>query len=286
MTTTKSTYAVLAVGAALTLVLAGCGSSAPSSPAAATTRAGGAQGSGSGSGDGRPPGVTGLIAAVQGTTLQVQSTTQQTAVSYTSKTRITDQVKTTASALAIGDCVMARPAASAQTGATPGTTPTTPVTPTTTVAAASVQIISTGSTGCAALRQGGGTGGNRSSGAPTGGPTGTDSGAGSGRQAGGRGLGGFGAVGTVDAIHNGTFTLTETSGRQGTATASSPRTVTVTYTASTTFEATKVVAASAIKVGGCVTAAGPADDTGGVAATSLALSAAVNGQCTSGFRRG
>ncbi len=62
--------------------------------------------------------------------------------------------------------------------------------------------------------------------------------------------------------------------------------MTVTYTSATAFLATKKATASAIKVGGCVRALGRADDTGAITATSLALSPAVSGSCTSAVRGG
>ncbi len=296
MTTTKTTFAVCALGAAITLVLAGCGGSgaAPAPVGASTTGAARVNGGTGGGVGGRPPGVTGLIAAVEGTTLQVQSSTEQTAVTYTKSTKITGQVATTASALAVGDCVMARPATTggaAANGATPpsgATAPTAPAAPTT-VAAGTVQIISTGQASCAAGRgdfAGGRGAGTPPSGAPTDRPTRT--GTGEGRPGGGGfgGFGGFGAIGTVASLGKDTFTITEAAGPQATASSSSPRTVTVTYTGTTRFMASKAVPARAIKEGGCVTAIGPTDDVGTVAATSLSLSPAVAGQCTNGLRRG
>ncbi|MEO5981162.1 MAG: hypothetical protein ABIQ13_02485 [Pedococcus sp.] len=288
--TTGTTYAVCAMGAAITLLLAGCGGSAPAPAGASTTGAARANGGTGGGAGGRAPGVTGLIAAVEGTTLQVQSNTEQTAVTYTKSTKITGQVATTASALAVGDCVMARPAttggAAANGGTAPDGAPASTAPAPTTVAAGTVQIISTGQASCAAGRDdfGGGRGSSaRPSGAPTDRPTGTGTGQG---RPGGGGFGGFGAIGTVASLGKDTFTITEAVGPQATGSSSTPRTVTVTYTGTTTFSASKAAPASAIKEGGCVTAIGPTDDVGTVAATSLSLSPAEAGQCTNGLRRG
>ena len=54
------------------------------------------------------PGVSGLIAAVSGKTLQVQGTDGQTAVSYGTKTMITEVATVTAAALKTGLCATVR----------------------------------------------------------------------------------------------------------------------------------------------------------------------------------
>ena len=99
---TASRTAVVGSIAALAIVLAGCssssnqaspsgGGSTAAQPNGNTQPNGGAQGRfGQG---GAIPGTFGLIAEVDGKTLQVQSSSDQTAVTYTSKTSI-EQVKT------------------------------------------------------------------------------------------------------------------------------------------------------------------------------------------------
>ena len=67
---------------------------------------------------GRAPGVSGTVAAIDGSTLQVQGNSEQTAVVYTTKTTVTARVATTSSALAVGDCVSVRTAASTSTAST------------------------------------------------------------------------------------------------------------------------------------------------------------------------
>ncbi|MDQ1679338.1 MAG: hypothetical protein QOI42_197, partial [Frankiaceae bacterium] len=116
------------------LALTACGGKA----AVATTQqptaadSGAAQSGGAQPGGGRqaPPGVSGLVAAISGKTLQVQSTTSQTAVTYSSTTALTQSVPATSSDVAVGLCALVR---EAQTGAstTPGAQPATAVTATT-----------------------------------------------------------------------------------------------------------------------------------------------------------
>jgi hypothetical protein len=56
-------------------------------------------------------------------------------------------------------------------------------------------------------------------------------------------------------------------------------TVAVTVSGTTTYTTTATGAASDVKVGVCVQANGTSDDTGAVAATRIAVSPAVDGQC-------
>ena len=88
----------------------------------------------------------GVIVDVSGRTMQVQSTgfggqgASQTAVTWTSATRFTEQATGKLSAIAVGDCVSVvdRAAASASPAATPSTSLT----------ASTVRLISTGGSGC------------------------------------------------------------------------------------------------------------------------------------------
>lgn len=294
-------YASLSCAALLTLALAGCGSSASVGSSSSTTAASGVSStsaSGRGGSGGNRPGTSGLIAAIDGRTLQVQNTSEQVAVTYTSSTKISDEAKVAASTLKVGDCVSARPARSS---APASGSPTAGPTQSSTVAATTVQIISTSGAACTTgFRGGAGRFGGRPSDAPTdaaGQATSGDASGGStgrGRGVGGGGFGGigFGATGAVTAVSDGSFTVKALSfggSRQGSSSARpSPttRNVIVTYTGSTTFTARRTATASAIKTGLCVTALGKADDTGAVTASSLALRTAVDGSCTGGFGRG
>jgi hypothetical protein len=98
----------------------------------------------------------------------------------------------------------------------------------------------------------------------------------------GGGRGGFGAFGQVTAVSGTGFTVAQQQfGQDG---ASGETTdVAVTVSADTTYTPTKAAAASALAVGKCVTATGQADDTGTVAAERIAVSDAVDGQCTGAF---
>lgn len=253
---------VIVIAAAAALGLAGCSSSAQSAP---STGSGQTAATGGSTGTGRTPGVSGLVAAVTGSTAQVQGANQQTAVTWTRTTRFTDQVVVAASAVTVGECVMVRPArggrgAQGSSGSS------------TSVAAASVELLPKQGGTCAFGGFAGRTGPR-----PSGAPTGTAvprPGAGTG--AGGRG---FGAVGTVSAVRFGQFTVTPVV--QPGATATAP--ISVTYTSSTVFTRLTAASASAVKVGVCVTAQGRTDDTGAMTARTITVSAATNGTCESGF---
>jgi hypothetical protein len=62
--------------------------------------------------------------------------------------------------------------------------------------------------------------------------------------------------------------------------------VNVVVTAATTYTKTVAATSKAVVVGRCVTAVGKTDDTGTVAATSIAVSAKQNGTCTQGRANG
>jgi hypothetical protein len=250
--------------------------------------------------------VSGLVADVTGSTAQVQSTTSQTAVTWTKGTTFTEQAATSAAHLRVGDCVMARAARPANAG-TPGSTATGTPAPTattgagdSTVAAETVEIVPTTGGSCTAGALGGGFGfggaGNRTGGTRP--PTATNGAGGAGTATGGPGAGGQdrtqgfrgqgrAAVGTVTALQNGSFTVAPIAGRGPSgATAANTAPVTVTYTPSTTFTTLEKAAASAVRVGVCLTAFGKTDDTGAVTATAVQVSPPVGGTCTTGFRQG
>ncbi len=308
MTAVRPLHRTAAVaGAALlgTLALTGCGSSGGSAatPAPTTSASVPAGGGAAGRpGGGRSPGVSGTVAAVQGTTLQVQGSNEQTAVVYTAKTKVTAQVPSTSAALAVGDCVSVRPAT---TGATASSSPSAANAGTGPLAAGSVTILSTAK-GCAAagggfpaggFPGGGFPGGGRArpSGAPNGMPSGAPTGPPPGMPDRGRPGGGFGAIGEVTTLSAGSFTLASALPRFGAAGAAGPATptaspsstpVTVTYAGSTTFLTTAAAKATSIKVGSCLRATGTTDDTGTLTATTMTLSTPVDGSCTVGVRGG
>lgn len=292
--------AALGVATAGILALTGCGSSGESSDTP-TTSASALGGGRAPSGQaGRAPGASGTIAAIEGTTLQVQGNGEQVAVAYTSTTTMTSQVETTADELAVGDCVSVRTAPDTSTAST---SPSTANADTGTLAATTVTILST--SGCDDVTPGGDggggipaggfpEGGTPPSGMPEGAPSGAPSGMPSGGPPGGRGFGGFGALGEVTATSSGSFTLARTvPAMPGGATAtpaptasSSSTQVTVSHDGDTSFLMTAKATAAAITVGSCVRATGSTDDTGTLTATTLALSRPTDGSCSTGVRGG
>ena len=252
------------------LGLAGCGGAgggAAAAPARSPSAAPQAQGA-----QRRLPGVSGLIAAIQGTTLQVQDTSSQTAVVYTAATKITQTVAARRSELAVGQCVSVRsvaadPAASPETAGAG-------------VTAASVTISSPVNGSCT-VGFGGGFGGGPGRVRPSGAPAFVRP---SGAPRAGGFRGGRGTFGTVAAITGTSFTVAAARfGRPGTAAPLVPAPVVVTTTAGTTFDKQVRVTAAALKTGLCVTARGPQDSSGTVTATSLALRPAIGGSCISGI---
>ncbi|MFZ1286455.1 MAG: hypothetical protein WAR57_05385, partial [Candidatus Phosphoribacter sp.] len=115
--------------AVLTVItLSACSGTAPTSATPTDARSAGAPSSAAGSGSGgsgasgRPgapgqPGVSGLIADVSGSTMQVQSATKQTAVTWSAATRFTQNVSGSVADITVGSCVLARAATAGQTGA-------------------------------------------------------------------------------------------------------------------------------------------------------------------------
>lgn len=256
----NKTVSLLAAGCAGLLLMTGCSAAAASS-SASPAAAGGSR-------TARAPqasGTYGLIAAISGTTLQVQGTNAQTAVTYSDSTTFTQQVTGAVADLKPGACVSVR-----------GTTTSD------TTAATSITVSDAVNGQCQGFVGfgGGGTGASRApqGGVPSGAPrSGVPSGSASGTPGGNRG--GF-VVGTVSSVADGTLTVT-VSQQQGGATAStSPTSAAVTIGSATITKTVKATAAAA-KVGMCASVPDKPDTTGAVAATSIRLSDAVNGACTS-----
>lgn len=280
-----------AVCCAILLVAACGGGTAATGNATATptTAASGNGADGGGAGSARAfPGATGLLAQISGTTLQVQGTDAQTAVTYSASTTFTNTVTAKSSDVVVGACVQARSArpTAGGGGATPTPAPGAAGSP---IAAATVEISAAVNGKCSAggaFRMPGG----RLPGA-AGAPTGPAGGPNPGRTRGqgGSGFGGFGgmgAFGKVTAISSTGFTLESIRAQNGTATTAAPTMQTVQTPAGTTFTRTGSATAKALTVGVCVTALGKADDTGSIAATSIILRPAENGSCSSGFGGG
>lgn len=309
--------AVLAVGV---LVLSGCSAAASGSAATSATPAPEGAAGGAAAGPGAfGGGVSGEIAAVSGTTLQVQDDSSQTAVTYTATTAITQTVEASLGDVAVGSCVTISSADDVAT---------------TVVVSAAVDgscagIGVGGAGGFGGVGGAGGAGGGFSPGAgelpegmptdaptapgagedaptaptaptgPTGptAPTGEDAPTGSAPDGGGPGAAGGGpgggafTSGLVTAVSGTTITVRSelpASPSREDADADVPGAATETTTEvavadSTTYSATVAADAAALAVGACVTARGESDDSGALAATTLAISAAVDGTCTTVF---
>lgn len=241
------------VTVATILLLAGCSTG----QSTATAAPGAAAGSGGRRGGSFSfPGAYGRIAEVSGRTLQVQSTTQQTAVTYSGSTRFTIATSAKRSVVAKGVCVRVL--------SDPTATPAASL-----VTASSVSISAPVNGSCTTVRPGAAARGNRNAaGQPPAGSTpryGAGGGVGRGRP----------VAGLVAAVSRTGFTVTETTAPG--ATPSTP--VTVTTTSTTTYTEQKVATAKAVEVGLCAVARGTSDSTGTIAATAIALSPQTNGTC-------
>lgn len=215
-----------------------------SSPASASTRNGAASdngGNGNGSFQGRFPGTSGTITAIDGTTLTVKDQ-QNNSVKVTTddNTRVTVEKTVTVSDIAKGDRISV-------TGTQSGTT----------VAASRISIMDAqaqtpnGGQGQGTNGPPGGFGGE--GGFPGGGGNGTPP-----SSANAQPPGGF-TIGTVTAIDGGTITISSFDGS----------TVTVTTTSSTTVMKSAQGSLSDLKVGQNVRATGTTGSDGTVAATSI-----------------
>jgi hypothetical protein len=273
---TRRILALAALGVAA-VTLAACGSSSSASTTSTTKAKAAGGGRGRFGAGGARPGTSGTIAAITGTSLEVQNpTTGQTTVTYTSATTFDQTVSAAASGVTVGSCISAfgKPTSTSSTGksAFGG-----PVTATTVTISQPVSGSCTGGFGGGGF--GGGAGGT---GRPGGFTRGTGAGGrapgGAGRFRGGAG-GQFGAAsGQVTAVSGSTATVSEVN--PSTKATSS---VVITLTASTTYSQRTSATAADLAVGKCATAIGTADSTGAVTARSISLSQPVSGSCTSGF---
>ena len=280
MPTRTTTLAALAALACSALGLSACSSAgsaaSPAPQPEQTTAAPGAGGAQGGRGQGRMPGAFGLIADVSGTTAQVQGNGNQTAVLWSDTTTFTQQVAGTAADITVGSCVVARSTADSDLAAT-------------TVTASTVTVSDPVDGQCTGFGGGSGGGrgdrpagdlppeGQRPSGMPTSMPSGAPSGA-------PRGLG-QPVSGTVEAVADGTITITVSSmatAPGGASETPATQTVTVTLGSEATIITTHDTTADAVTVGRCAQAQGETDSTGAVAATTIRVSDAVAGSCVIG----
>lgn len=247
-----------------------------------------------------PGGATGSVAAVSGSTIEVQSQSSgQTAVNWTTTTQFSKTVTESVNAIAAGDCVTATGTASKKSK--------------TTIAARSITVSMPNSSGACTGATGARTGG--ANGAGTGGGGFFRGGGGGGGAPGGAsgtrpsfpgGAGGSSnfrkqfaslavASGKVTAVKGSTITVSGITVTPGTSKASSktkkpakPKTQTlkITTTSSTPATSTQTAAAADLAVGDCVSAFGPAATNGSVSATTIRITSTGGGTCTGGFPGG
>lgn len=235
-------------------------------------------------------GAIGQVAALTPPSMEVQNPQSgQTTVNWTTSTTFSQTVSVAASTVANGDCVVV-----SGTPASPGST-SSPVT------ARTVSIVQPSASGSCTNPSGAGVGPVFRGGFP-----------------GGRTFGGGGGFSRTSTPGNGSFpggtfpqlatavgkvTSTSSSGfvvhgverstgrfRPGSTTSSTTTTtqppttdITVTVASSTTATQDESASASALSVGACVTALGPSNSTGAVAATSISIRPSTNGSCFGGF---
>ncbi len=267
---------LLGLGSTATLlaVLTACGSSGDeavnvsaadgaAAPAEGAAPVDGAAGRGAA---GAVPGASGVIAAVSGTTLQVQNAQSgQVAVTYTDATAITAQVSGTLADVVVGSCVRIT---SADDQADTETTTATAVTVTAQVDG-SCSAAADGGPG----RQAGDAPADRPTDRPTDQPT--DGVAGGGPAGDPRGgVGGRASTGEVSAVDGDSITVETVAPGETDSTST-----VVLLDATTTYTTTQEADAQALAVGQCVVARGESDTTGAVTAETMSVSDAVDGVC-------
>ena len=256
----------LATIVALGLTVSACGSGGePGKPGNAGPVTQQYDGAGPGGDPGGPggaggPGGSGKVAAVTGSTAQVQGAGGQVAVTWNGKTTFTQQVTASAKDLEVGDCVAAMSAEESDTSDD-----------TMKLTAVTVRISAAVNGACTNGMPGPGDGGRLEQRLPPGGapedaPEGGDSGP--------VRRGGLGAFGKVTSVDGNTFTVE--SARPG---SDDTATVTVTTSGDTAWTTAAKATAKDVKVGRCVVSLGRTDETGAVAAASIAVSEPVDGQC-------
>ena len=232
--------------------------------------------------DGEQPGgggVSGEIAAVSDALMQVQGDDGQTAVSWDDSTTITQTVSAALSDVTVGVCV------SAVVGDDDIATSITISDP--------VDGECTGGFGGGGMPGGGempSGDGEMPEGMPTDMPEDGEMPSDMPTDMAGGGGGGFGQLtsGLVTAVDGSTITVDAVSmGQPGDdSTEATTESTGVTVSDATTYSTTADADASAITVGRCVVAQGEQDDSGQMTATSLSLSDATDGSCSTGFGGG
>jgi hypothetical protein len=239
-----------------------------------------------------PIGASGSVAALNGTSMEVQNPSSgQTTVNWTSTTLFSKTVSESVSAITVGDCVTATGTVSKKSK--------------TTVAARDITVSTPNSTGaCGGTSLNGrnsSDGGTSAGGPPAGGPefrTGSGGanlpkGAPSGhlpRQLASLSI----ASGKVTAVNGSTITVSGISVSPGSLPRSTKdktkkpttpkvQTLKVTTTNSTPVSATQTAASTDLAVGDCVSAFGPAATNGAVTASTVHIISTGGGNCRGGF---
>jgi hypothetical protein len=250
-------------------------------------------------------GASGSVASVSGSTMEVQSTSDQTSVSWTAATTFSETATETISDVAVGDCltVTGTPAKKSKT----------------TIAARSVAISKPSTSGaCTAGSRAGAGFGGAGGGQGRFGAGGTGSGSSGtpprgsfpGRGSGGGGAGGrpsfagganFAvATGKVTAVKGSTLSVSGTllnqlfnraAKKPTSKTTKKPgalktQNLKVTTGKSTTLSETVSATSAAVAVGECVSAFGKPSSTGAVAATTVRITSTGGKTCSSGFGGG
>ncbi|WP_353707406.1 hypothetical protein ABRQ22_15765 [Cellulosimicrobium sp. ES-005] len=282
--------ALVALGAlGLALALTACSASDAATPDGSPSDAAGDQGAapeGASQGrGGRAPGVSGEIAAVDGTTAQVQDDESQTAVVWSDDTTISVTVDGALTDVTVGSCVLA------VTGSLPRDETEDSAGDAATSVAVSEPVDGACTGGFGGFGGGGFPGGGeRPQGAPTdmpsdlpempeGAPTDMPSGAPDREGGPGGGFGGL-TTGLVTAVDGSTITVRTTSPEGETSEES------VSVDDATTYTVQRAGTGDDVVVGQCVTAQGESEDGSAFAATSLSVSAPGDDGCTSGFPGG
>jgi Domain of unknown function (DUF5666) len=247
-------------------------------------------------GPGSNPGAFGSVAAISGSSMEVQNAqTGQVTVSWTPSTTFSQTVTVSASSMATGDCVTVTGTSSKGT-----------------ITARSVSVSQPRSGKCTSGAFGGRFGAGRTGGSggsggftpPRGGfrpPSGSSNGA-------GRTFPGFAnmgfASGQVTSVTASTLvingissadlrrpTTKPTSSKKSTSTAAkttkppriSATTVKIKLASSTTYTQTQTASATALAVGDCVAATGTSSSTGSVSASMVRITSTGGQSCTTGF---
>lgn len=209
-----------------------------------------------------PPGTFGTAAAISGTSIEVQNPQNgQVTVNFSGSTTFTNTTTATLADVTFGSCVVV-------TATSGGNMPAT-------LTARSVAVTPSSANGC---NIGGAFGGGGNGGRPSGAPRPTNRPRPSGAP--GPGAAGGRSFGSVSAVSATGFTVHNTNPRAG-----QSADTTVIVNSSTTYTKTAGATSSALAVGECVTAIGPADDTGAITARTIAISKPGPNGCTAGAGR-